>query len=280
MSEVSLADASDDEVPHQDSRVRKTLLSDLIEGLGRWRMWTALAWYGLTDRYKRTWLGISWISLSFAMFAGVKIFIFGALADADMSFFAGYLALGYLSWRMITGFITGGSGVFVGAQNWIRSEPLPFSVYPLKLIATGVVTFCFHAIPALGICLFFGVLNPLFLLCLPFVMVVYLVNGFWVSTVVGIVCARYRDGMHFLTTVMMVLYFVTPILWVPPETGIRAVIAKWNPFAHFVDILRMPALNGVVPWDSWLVVSGISVSGCIVAYIVFALAHKRLVFWL
>lgn len=255
-------------------------INDMKMGLLKWRIWWTLAWHGLHLRYKRTWIGMAWISLSFALFAIVKIVIFGPLSGKDIAFFGPYLAMGFLSYRLISNFIIGGSAIFVQSQNWIKSEPLPLSVHIFKLMATNLITFGFMLIPAMLICLTFGAINFTYIWTLPLAVAIFLINGVWVSVCIGIICTRYRDIMHFMTTIMQVMYFATPVLWVAPNTGIRAQIANANPFTHFIAIFREPILNGYIPISSLVFVSVCTIFGLIASLILFMINRQRLIFWL
>jgi len=253
---------------------------DLYAGLKHWRLWTLLAWNDLYQRYKRTWIGMGWIALSFALFALVKIFIFGPMTGKSLSFYGPYLAVGFLSFRLISNFISNGANVYVGAQSWIKSEPLPLSVHLYKLLTSNFIIFGFMTVPSVLICLFFGVSDPLVLAVLPFALITYALNGVWLSSLIGIMCARHRDLMHFVTTIMQVLYFATPILWVAPETGIRATLANINPLTHFIAILREPVLKSTIPWDSWKLMGIYTIVGLTISFLVFAQSRKRLIYWL
>ena len=96
----------------------------------------------------------------------------------------------------------------------------------------------------------------------------------------GVISARYRDVMHFSATIMQVAYFLTPVLWIPPETGPRAIAAVVNPFSHYIAILREPLLDGTVPYFSWLVVLGCTLTLLLLSLVFFAVSRRKIVFWL
>lgn len=254
--------------------------ADLTEGLQHWRLWTLLAWNDLHQRYKRTWIGMGWIALSFALFALVKIFIFGPLTGKSLAFFGPFLAMGFLAFRLISNFIANGANVYVGAQSWIKSEPLPLSVHLYKLMTTNFIIFFFASIPAIIICLAFQSFHPIVFATLPLALIIFAINGVWVSSLIGILCTRHRDIMHFVSTIMQVMYFATPILWVPPETGLRATLANVNPLTHYLAVIRTPALENTIPWESWKLIGIYTVFGCVISFIVFAKSRRRLIYWL
>lgn len=264
----------------QPQNIYAEAFDDLYLGLQHWRIWSLLAWNSLHQRYKRTWIGMGWIALSFALFALVKIVIFGPLAGKDLAFYAPFLAVGFLTFRLISGFIAGGSNVFVSAQNWIKSEPLPISVHVYKLAMMNLITFGFAAIPAILICLYYGDFYPKVLIAVPAALLLIAINGVFVSILLGIVCTRHRDVSQFMATAMQMLYFATPILWVPPETGLRATLAKVNPLTHYLAIIREPTLHNAIPWTSWKIVGIITVVLIITSFYIFAQTRRKLIYWL
>ena len=101
-----------------------------------------------------------------------------------------------------------------------------------------------------------------------------------VGLFLGVLSARYRDIMHFSSTVMQIAYFLTPVLWVVPEEGPRALAAQINPFTHFIAILREPIMDGTVPVESWWVVLGCTVALMLLALVFFAMSRRKIIFWL
>lgn len=262
------------------SQVSSFLKHDIWAGAKRWRLWSRMSRNELQQRYKRSWLGLGWIALSFILFTSVKVFIFGALSPGAISYYACFMAIGYAIFRLISSCVVAGSSIFVASQNWIKSEPLPLSVYLFKLLSTNFTTFAFAAAPTLVLCIWYKEYSWAAAFSFIPVMVIYAINGFWISALCGFLCARYRDLLHFITTAMQILYFVTPILWIPPETGQRATFAKINPVTHYVEIMRQPMLDGTIPWFSWQIVMAITCIGCLAALLVFAKKRSQLIYWL
>jgi len=60
------------------------------------------------------------------------------------------------------------------------------------------------------------------------VVVVYLINAFWIAIVFGALCARLRDISHLTVTSMQIMFFLTPIIWRTEDIGGAAKYVKWN----------------------------------------------------
>ena len=116
---------------------------------------------------------------------------------------------------------------------------------------------------------------------LPMVFITYLTTAFWVSMVLGSLCSRIRDFTHLITTVMQIMFFLTPIIYEIEVLGPTAAkYMAYNPFVYYLDILRVPVLTGTIPWNSWMIVGIFTVIGIIAALATFSFSRRKIVFWL
>ena len=92
---------------------------------------------------------------------------------------------------------------------------------------------------------------PVCLTALP-ALLIYAVTSVWLAAILAPLCARYRDLFHAVQTSMRLIFFATPILWMPSSSGRLMLLAKLNPISHFVAIVRDPLMYDRFPADSWL----------------------------
>lgn len=264
------------------SNAPKTAGSDLIEGLKLWRLWWAFAWEDVRSTYRRSVIGVFWVAVSFLVFVGIKIIIFGPMTGmGDDPYYAQYLLLGLFTWQFINQIVTTAPSVFISAENWIQNDPLPLSVFIYQSILRSmfdlVLTF---AVVALVFLYFRPNMTLDALLFVPAVALL-IINAFWVKLFIGVVSTRFRDLGHLIQTAMRVMFFLTPIFWLPSQMGPE--IMKWlwwNPFAHFLWITRSPVIDGDPAVGSWLFVGTVTIVGIVLAMTVFSLFRRRLVYWL
>ena len=79
---------------------------------------------------------------------------------------------------------------------------------------------------------------------------------------------------------MQLLFFVTPILWLPGQRDELAVIAKYNVVTYFIDIVRTPLLDGTFPIHSWKVVVLANAVGVLLGFGAYVATRNRVVYWL
>ena len=255
-------------------------LFELGRSLSLWRFWMALAWHDWRRRYRRSLLGAAWIFVSFGLFIAVKILIFGALSSQPQAFFAVWLSTGFLVWTFIQSSIVEGCNTFISVGRWIKGTSLPYLIYVFQSVTRGLIQF---AISTLAVVILLMVYPPVgfWSVLTTFASIpVLLINSIWVQLLLGVLCAQHRDIVHLAQTLIRLLFFLTPILWVPSAFGRFGVYAMYNPMTHYIAIFREPLVSGTIPVTSWIVVGVCTLAGVIASIWLFAVNRRRLVFWL
>ena len=238
-------------------------------------LWSSLALEDLRDRYRRTALGLLWIVISFALFVLVKILVFGQLADVPASEFGIFVTLGFGAWSFINAMVLDGCTAYMQARPWILGTSTPYPVFLLQAVYRNVLVFAFILL-VMAAALFWKATpwRPQALAAVP-ALAIYLVTSLWLSAILAPVCARFRDLYHLVQTGMRLIFFATPILWMPGASGRLAMIAQANPLSHFVAILRDPLLYNRVPTDSWMVVLAVNAVGAVAGAVAYVATRRR-----
>jgi ABC-type polysaccharide/polyol phosphate export permease len=214
------------------------------------------------------------------MFIAVKYYIFSSINRVNETYFLVWLILGYWSWQFITSVTTEGCNVFINAKGWIDGTRLPLPVYCFQSITRETIVWAYAAGAGLIILGWLGYPKTWMALAslpaIPF----FLATAPAVQLLFGTISAGARDVAQIIKTVMRVAYFMTPILWIPSENGHLKWIAKFNPFTHYVALVRTPFMEGTIPWDSWLFATLTTLALWVVALSVFAANRKKIIFWL
>jgi ABC-type polysaccharide/polyol phosphate export permease len=98
-----------------------------------WRLWTALGLEDLSDRYRRTLFGISWVATSFAAFVFVKIAVFGQMTSIPREEFALFVTIGFGLWSFINAVVCEACTAYTGSGNWIKGSSVPYPVFILQV---------------------------------------------------------------------------------------------------------------------------------------------------
>ncbi len=258
------------------------VLDDLREGFAQGQLWRSFAWEEIQNRYRRSALGIAWVGLSYAFFVVVIVIIFRGMARGGTSeYFLIHVAMGFAAFSFITSNLSDGAEVFRSAGTWIKSTTLPYSIYIYKSISRSVFTFFVQLLVGFGVMAIMGWRpNLTSLLALPAVGV-FLLNAIAIQIVVGLGATRYRDLSHLISTVMRMLFFMTPVIWtLEQRSGFVRQIALINPITHYVEIFRAPIAKTEMMPESWPIVIILTIIVWVMALLSGSRLYRRLPFWI
>lgn len=258
-------------------------LDDIAEGLFNWPLWYRMSVLDTRRRYRRTVLGPFWTTLSMAfMILGMGV-VFSRLWKMDIQTYLPFLTASFIAWGPITSTILESASGFISAQGVLTSVRTPYSVFCVNIVFRNLIVMLHHMVIYVIVAILLTVeINGLQLFAIP-ALILYLVNGVWISLLVGIVCARFRDVTPFINSALQILVFISPIFWPPEQLGRRGlglVLVDANPFYHFVEILRAPLLGHLPSLLTYQVVGGITLGGWLVTLFVFSRYRRRIIYWL
>lgn len=258
----------------------RAVIRDLTEGFAMGPVWRAFAWDEIQHRYRRSALGLAWIVVSYLIWvAAIAIFFkdFNALGGNR---FTMYVALGYAAFTFLIGNVTDGCEVFRTSANWIKSTPLPYSIYIYKSIARSSFVFAIQLLTSILVMAALGWRPPASAIWAAPAIVVFFLNAVWLQLFFGLVAARWRDISHLVGAITRILFFMTPILWVYGERGgaVR-IVSEINPLTHFLAIFRAPMLGTELTPYAWAHVGAWTIGGWVLAIAAGSVMRRRLPFW-
>jgi len=96
----------------------------------------------------------------------------------------------------------------------------------------------------------------------------------------GTFCARFRDILPIVSSVMQIAFFVTPVIWKPEQLGTDHALLSLNPFFDLLEIVRAPLLGTLPGADVWLGAGLSSLVLWALAWSLFTRARGRIAFWI
>lgn len=255
-------------------------LDDFFAGLKLWRMFLYLGWEDIRQRYVRTVLGPMWMILGTAIWIGVMGFVMASLFGCKLTDSLPYIASGTIIWTFIASTMNEGCILYISSSGVIHAISLPMSLHVFRFVSRNFIMFLHHLLILLVVfvCCHVSV-NSNTLYVIPGLMI-FMINVMWVSALLGMVNARYRDVQQIITTSMTVLPFVTPIFWERAYLKKHVWIANINPFYHAIEIVRGPMLGREPHWFSWEAMAVITVIGVLFTLYFFSKQKHRVIFWI
>jgi ABC-type polysaccharide/polyol phosphate export permease len=94
------------------------------------------------------------------------------------------------------------------------------------------------------------------------------------------VCARFRDLAQVIASILQVMFFFTPIFWVPGGQLSRPILVEANPFYHLLQLLRAPLLGELPTALNWQVSVAVTVVAGVGALASLAATRRHVYLWL
>jgi len=261
---------------------RSQAVQDIRSGLAAWDIWALLGWQDIKQRYRRSVLGPLWLTISTAIMIGVLSFLYGALFRLPVDVYAPFVGVGIVVWNFISMLLHEACNVFISVEAIVKQVRVPLTLHVCRMVWRNFVVFLHNALVVIPIYLVFGKgLHWDLLLVAPALLAIAL-NGLWAGIALGILCTRFRDIPPIVVNLVQVVFFVTPIMWLPELLSARGLtwVVSLNPMHHFVEIVRAPVLGTPVPMLSWAVVTAVTVVGWLIALALLERYRHRVPYWL
>ncbi|MCQ8782814.1 ABC transporter permease [Mangrovibrevibacter kandeliae] len=255
-------------------------LADLWAGARLWHTWCLLGWRDFLQETKRTALGPLWAILGLAVTVAALGYVYGALLSWPPSEGYPYITAGLTCWFFISACIQGGSSVFISSAGILKERALPISFSVYRYTLRLFIEFCIKFVVFIGVALLVGIEPTSALLFLIPGLLLYFLNGIWVNLIFGIVGAGFRDVSQLISPIMLIVFLATPILWPQTALGGQGAVAEFNPFTHFIAVIRDPLLGSVPSHLSLAVVVATLVGGWLLTFLAFIRYKNKIVFWL
>ncbi len=259
-------------------------MSEIVSlfSMKRIQLWGFTSWFQFLIRYRKTLLGPAWLLVGPIMFIAFLGLLFAQVGGVSRAEFVPHLTIGLIVWTLISGFVIGSTNVFQQAKGQILQGGIDLTDIVMVSVFSTIIHFLHQIVLIVAVFIIFSIsVTPYALFSLVGV-ILLIINGIWLTIFFGIIGARYRDLAEIVQAVMRIAFLATPIIWMPGETGrggVMGVFLVYNPFHHFLELIRAPLLGDPIAPLSWMVVLTITAIGFILAYFCFSRFAKNLALW-
>jgi ABC-type polysaccharide/polyol phosphate export permease len=260
------------------------LWRDVRDGLQRNRLWLTLGWNDIRSRYRRTMLGPFWTVLSTATLVGALGFVNAVLWNISIATYLPYFCAGYISWLLFQTIINESCSSIIASEAIVKVMRVPYSVFVLRVLTRNLIVFAHNLTIFVLVALIFSTKVSAYTLLLPVGLALAAVNYLWISLLLAVVCARFRDVIQLVTNVTTILFFVTPVFWQPSQLdaapGARYLLADANVAYHLVEVIRAPLLGQAPDPLSFPFLGAAAVIGFVLTSLVVRPFYNRIAYWL
>ena len=264
------------------SNLTNSAVQDILLAIRRADLAGTLGWQDIKQRYRRSKLGPIWLTISMGVMICALGLVFGGIFETPMQDFLPFLAIGIVLWTFILSVIGEGCTTFISSEAVIKQLPLPLFLHVMRVIWRNIVILGHNlVIVPLLFLIFLKPLGVVSLLAIPgFIFSTLTLT--WVALLAGILCTRYRDLTQIIASVLQIVFYLTPIIWMPSMLSERHgyVYLDINPLYHLIEVIRAPLLGSAPTITSWVVSIGMALIGWILTISVYGKYKNRISYWL
>lgn len=252
-------------------------IEDFRRGWKTKRLWLAFAKEDIGDSHKNTMLGPLWLLINYLTFICTFGFVMQTSSGGDS--YIAYISVGLLLWFFILEIITQGVTLFFREESFIKGTPLPLSIYIFRLTMQSVIRNSYALLGCLGVLLSTGVYPSISWLWSGFGILVVILAAPAVVTVFAFLGAYFPDSHYLVSNAMRVGMFLTPVFWTYDGShGVRHIFYWYNPFTYFLEMVRIPIIDGSMPLKALYLCLFISVLMWVLALFLMGRYRKKVVF--
>jgi len=252
-------------------------LLHVLQNPGFWFYFPVLQTF---NRYQRAIIGPLWLVIPTSLFVLLLGSLYSVVLETDIRPYMMHLAVGYVTWGFITTSLVASSQAVKGNKNFLLQGNIKAIHIILKGITNNFIT-TIHAaviIPLVMIYFSFFDINILGILVAA---IVFLFNALTFGIIFALLGARFKDLTHLIQSVMRVLFFATPIIWLPGSVRgeIVGVFLYLNPFYYFLEVAREPFFGNWAAPEAYIFVGVASVLSFIVSDVLYRRLSRYYLLW-
>ena len=261
--------------------MNKTKMTDMSAWIEVFRLGWIMGYqdYKMSNAGSR--LGRYWPTIGMAIRIAFIGTIFSVLFNSSRGDYLPWLASGWIVWGFISSAFQRSANAYVSSKAIMLSLPLDKRSFVaqviikeglslmqnLPIMLTVVVLFSINLGWQVSLFIPAAIITSLFLMGM--------------GLMLGPLVARYRDFGPFISSILGVMFFVLPIMWRPQDLGdgITRILVGFNPFYHYLQLVRLPLVNEVPTLANW----SLATLGALLAISIGLLIHKKtidkVVYW-
>lgn len=238
-----------------------------------------LAWMDVKARYKKSILGPFWMTFgNLIAVVGLGI-VWSSLLGEDPKTFIPAISIGLILWQLLASTIGEGTSAFIRQASIIRNVAMPVWFFTIRAVARQIINFLHNLIIIVGVVWYFDLpVTSTTWLILPGILLVVL-NLYWITYIIGVLGARFRDIEFLVNSFLPLLFFVSPVIFRADRLPAGLEIIWLNPLSYFIEIVRAPLLGNVPSINTYLIMIGFLIGGSLLTFWFDQRYAKRLAFW-
>lgn len=257
----------------------KLALSDFAKAIQKYQLWLYLGQVEVKQKYRRSVIGPWWITISMSIFILAMGLVFSKLFHQSMNEYLPNFTAGFLFWTFFSSTILESAETLPHNSGFIKQVNLPIPVYIFKLLTKQTIILFHNLVVFIIVCLICRAYPTKTILTIIPGCILFYINILWISTLIALICTRFRDMVPIISSCMQIAFFITPISWSRNLLSQDSLILKINPLSYLLDIVKAP-LTGASPLlESWIISISFGFIGMLITLIVYGKKRNQIPFW-
>tara|TARA_A100001035_G_scaffold226632_1_gene187709 strand:+ start:672 stop:1454 length:783 start_codon:yes stop_codon:yes gene_type:complete len=240
-----------------------------------------LSRFDIKLKYKRTIIGDYWGILTNLIALGIISLIWSIVFESYFLEYFSKIFIGMTSFYMLMSFTSNSTDIlYTTYKDDLISLGIPlntvFQRNFIKILLEYLQLFPVYIIFTL---IFIDTIGFECLLIIPGLILV-LLNCYFISIILSIVCLRFRDVGLLIKSVMRAGVLLTPILWDKSRLGIYENYVYLNPFTSMIEALKNPLLGLEINYFIYIILIIFLLLNFIISFYLIKSKLKILPFWI
>jgi lipopolysaccharide transport system permease protein len=214
--------------------------------------------------YHHSKISYLWIPLSFMILVFAKGFFLGDILGMDSNFIL-YLCIGVWIWNYISLAVTSYGDSLFNNHVILNMKINPHRI--LHILHFRLLITFFLNLVVLGVfLLFFTIQFNILAFLLGSLILIILVHQ--VGKLLSVISLYYRDITQLINSMMIVLFFLSPIFWYPQQlSASKLYLLQFNPVYHILNVFRDAIMNGSFNKEGFIIMTSLIVLVFIINYL-------------
>jgi len=253
-------------------------IRELLSNIYNYR--TLIKWLtrvGLTQQYKKSFLGITWLFISpmISVLLWLLLHYTGMFNPGETIVpYVAYVFLSSAIWNFFISFYKSISETYTGRGGELLQNNFPHVIIVIEKIIISVVNFGIPLLLSVFVLLIFNVKLSWTLLLFPFALIPLMLLGTALGLFFSVLKIVALDLSNFFDNALDILKYVTPIVFATSvNNSTLQLVMKYNPLTYLVNFPRSLLLNqGFPDLDIYLICSFFTFIFLLMAYRFFSIS--------
>lgn len=202
------------------------------------RVWGHLGWRDLKSRYVRTVVGPWWSSANLLSIVIGSSLAVGLLSNTTTFSQAPRIAIGLTIWTLISASLIEAVEIFEAEKSLLLNSRFSEGSLVARVIWRNLLIYAHNLSVVLFIFVVSGSSVSLRLLILLPISLLVTIGLLFPAYLFARSLFLLRDFKVILPSLIQFVFFLTPILWTPPDSGPMKLLAELNPAAWVLEFTR------------------------------------------